>query len=114
MEAADFEIDVKIILRKKGTPRHAPALGRGVVELCRLVERKGSLNQAARAMGMAYSKAWRIMKQTEEAFGFPLLNRDGAHGSTLTPEGSELLRIYDAAQERLDTAACATLNDVMS
>ena len=38
--------------------------GRGVAMLCRGVRDDGSLNKAAKNMGMAYSKAWRIMKQT--------------------------------------------------
>ena len=67
---------------------------RGVMQLCVGVRELGSLNAAAKRMGMAYSKAWRIVKETEAAFGFKLLNRDGAHGSTLTPEGETLVGIY--------------------
>ena len=67
---------------------------RGIMQLCVGVSELGSLNAAAKRMGMAYSKAWRIVKDTEAAFGFPLLNRDGAHGSTLTPEGEALVGIY--------------------
>ena len=67
---------------------------RGVMQLCVGVRELGSLNAAAKRMGMAYSKAWRIVKETEAAFGFALLNRDGAHGSTLTEEGEALVEIY--------------------
>ncbi|MDO4182104.1 MAG: LysR family transcriptional regulator [Coriobacteriia bacterium] len=69
-------------------------LGRGVAELCQGVRDTGSLNAAAKGMHMAYSKAWRIVKDTEKALGFQLLNRDGAHGSTLTEEGMALLEAY--------------------
>ena len=75
--------------------------GRGIANLCRGVREKGSLNAAAKDMGMAYSKAWRIIKDTETALGFQLLIRDGAHGSSLTKEGSELLDIYASIQEKL-------------
>ena len=68
--------------------------GRGVAMLCRGVRDDGSLNKAAKNMGMAYSKAWRIMKDTESALGTTLLNRDGAHGSTLTEEGNLILDTY--------------------
>jgi molybdate transport system regulatory protein len=68
--------------------------GRGIADLCLGVREKGSLNAAAKGMHMAYSKAWRIIKETEAALGVQLLNRDGAHGSTLTEEGDRLLDAY--------------------
>ena len=58
--------------------------GRGIASLCLGVRETGSLNAAAKGMGMAYSKAWRIIKDTEAALDLQLLNRDGAHGSDLT------------------------------
>ena len=70
------------------------AFGRGVADLCLGVRETGSLNAASKHMGMAYSKAWRIMKDTESALGTTLLNRDGAHGSTLTEEGNLILDTY--------------------
>ena len=68
--------------------------GEGPCRLLGLVEELGSLRSAAASMGMAYSKAWRIMKDTESALGTTLLNRDGAHGSTLTEEGNLILDTY--------------------
>ena len=50
---------------------------------------------------MAYSKAWRIMKDTEAALGIQLLVRDGAHGSTLTDECITLLDAYSHMQKDL-------------
>ena len=41
--------------------------GRGVASLCLGVRTLGSLNAAAKEMKMAYSKAWRIVKETESA-----------------------------------------------
>ena len=73
---------------------HEGTLGKGVVTLLQGIVDQGSLNQAAKRIGMAYSKAWRIVKEAEAGFGFLLINRDGARGSTLTPEGERLLAIY--------------------
>jgi molybdate transport system regulatory protein len=70
-------------------------LGKGVATLLDGVKAKGSLNRAAKDIKMAYSKAWRIVKETEQGLGFDLISRDGARGSTLTPEGDELLTIYN-------------------
>jgi len=74
--------------------------GKGVATLLRGVEETGSLNAAAKRIKMAYSKAWRIVKETESGFGFLLINRDGARGSTLTKEGVKLLAAYEDAEAK--------------
>lgn len=79
--------------------------GRGVADLCLGVRTHGSLNAAAKHMGMAYSKAWRIIKDTEAALDVQLLNRDGAHGSELTEEGGRILDTYIAINNRLQAEA---------
>ena len=79
--------------------------GRGIASLCLGVRETGSLNAAAKGMGMAYSKAWRIIKDTEETLDVQLLLRDGAHGSTLTEDGNRLLDAYLAIEEHLSAEA---------
>ena len=77
--------------------------GRGIASLCLGVRETGSLNAAAKGMG--YSKAWRIIKDTEAALDLQLLNRDGAHGSDLTEAGNKLLDTYLAIEEKLQKEA---------
>ena len=79
--------------------------GRGIASLCLGVRETGSLNAAAKGMGMAYSKAWRLIKDTEAALDLQLLNRDGAHGSDLTEAGNKLLDTYLAIEEKLQKEA---------
>ena len=79
--------------------------GRGIASLCLGERETGSLNAAAKGMGMAYSKAWRIIKDTEAALDLQLLNRDGAHGSDLTEAGNKLLDTYLAIEEKLQKEA---------
>lgn len=105
MRSDEVSADIKVFISSKGQARHSPGLGRGVVELCERVERLGSLNKAAADMGMAYSKAWRIIKDTEETLDVQLLLRDGAHGSTLTEDGNRLLDAYLAIEEHLSAEA---------
>ena len=69
--------------------------GKGIATLLRGVEDHGSLNASAKKIHMAYSKAWRIVNETEASFGFNLIDRDGARGSKLTPEGKKLLGAYE-------------------
>ena len=77
--------------------------GEGPARLLHLVEETGSLRGAALSMGMAYTKALKIVKQAEAALGIPLTQRsaggkDGG-GSCLTPEGKEWLTRYDAYRD---------------
>lgn len=79
--------------------------GPGIAALCRGVQETGSLNAAAKSMGMAYSKAWRIIKETEAALNTQLLVRDGAHGSTLTDDGETLLNTFDQLRSEMQQAS---------
>ncbi|MCI2056111.1 MAG: LysR family transcriptional regulator [Oscillibacter sp.] len=74
--------------------------GPGIATLLHRVEEHHSLRAAAASMGMAYSKAWRIIRTAEDVFGCKLLastiggkNGGGAH---LTPQAEKLLSAYDA------------------
>lgn len=99
---------LKPIIRMAVTNQNSESnsqFGRGVASLCLGVRQLGSLNAAAKEMKMAYSKAWRIIKETEAALDMQLLNRDGAHGSTLTDEGNKLLDAYLEIDERLQKYA---------
>lgn len=87
--------------------------GRGIANLCLGVRETGSLNAAAKGMGMAYSKAWRIIKETEAALGVQLLNRDGAHGSTLTEAGDKILDAYIELDSRMNALAEEALKKLL-
>ena len=76
-------------------------LGKGVITLMRNVEETGSLNQAAKKMDMAYSKAWRIMKNTSDALGCELVESVRPKGSVLTDEGKLLLELYEKMEIHL-------------
>ena len=83
--------------------------GPGVAMLLGHIRETGSIRRASQAMGMAYSKAWTILRQAEAAFGAPLLatatgGRSGG-GAVLTPLGESLLTRYDTLCARLE--ACA-------
>lgn len=87
----------------QSTDRDLPgAFGHGCVLLLEGVEEFKSLNRAAKSLGMAYSKAWRIVKEAEAQLGVRLLDRDGARGSTLTPEGKRALDAYNQLQSEID------------
>ena len=73
--------------------------GDGPCRLLSLVEQTGSLRSAAMEMGMAYTKAMKLLHHAEETVGEPLTVRstggkDGG-GSRLTPRGKELVERYE-------------------
>lgn len=105
-----LEAHVRLFIRNPKSDSDSE-FGRGIAELCRGVRQHGSLNAAAKAMGMAYSKAWRIIRDTEEALGLQLLERDGAHGSTLTKQADVLLDAYFSLSESLSAEAQAAYRE---
>ena len=86
--------------------------GEGPARLLRGVEEQGSLRAAAMTMGMAYTKAMKLVKQAEASLGYPLIARttggkDGG-GSILTPEGKRWLLTYEAYRD-----ACVKSNQAL-
>ncbi len=84
--------------------------GQGIYDLLVLTDETGSLRQAARTMGMAYSKAWTIMREAEAHFGLKLLERQAGGpsggGSVLTDDARQVLLhfkgLIDEADAMLD------------
>ena len=101
-----MKIDCRIYIRDDEGNK---VLGRGPCELLERVERCGSLNAASKEMGMAYSKAYRIIKGAELALGFPLLERTtggrNGGGSLVTETGRECIRRYSLLDEKINRFA---------
>lgn len=72
--------------------------GPGVCRLLEIVEEEHSLRKAALSMNMAYSKAWKIVKNAEEELGFELLStkiggKEGG-GAVLTDKAKKIVSDY--------------------
>lgn len=72
--------------------------GPGICQLLMKIDETGSMHQAAALMGLAYSKAWKMMKTTERGLGFALTERvSGGRkggGSRVTAEGRRMMEKY--------------------
>ena len=83
--------------------------GPGVLSLLRLVQKYKSLSIASKKMNLSYSKAYKMVKGSEEALGFKLLNRKigglGGGGSTLTPECVKFIDKYSDFSKEIDEKA---------
>ena len=91
MNPLTYQLSLVLFLQKK-------SFGPGPMMLLQGVEETGSLQKSAASMGMAYSKAWKLIRELEELWGFPLLYRHsgGAKGggSILTQKAKMLLETY--------------------
>ena len=102
----DLRLTVTLrLLDGEGQRRFGP----GVAALLEEVREKRSLRAAAGSMGMAYSKAWRIVRDAEAALGRKLLDstfggRNGG-GAVLTPEAEALLEAYRALRDEVGAYA---------
>lgn len=89
--------------------------GPGVAALLRRVEEQHSLRAAAMSMGMAYSKAWTIMKQAEQNLCFPLLQSStggkNGGGAVLTDEAKKILLAYEDYCKKLNASSEALFRE---
>lgn len=83
--------------------------GPGVAELLKRVKEHRSLRSAAISMGMAYSKAWTVIKTAEKELGFSLLvsTTGGKHGggATLSTKADAILAAYEEYRAKLQAYA---------
>ena len=80
--------------------------GDGRARLLELIEKRGSLQQAAKEFEMSYRNAWGYLGQLERAAGFRFVQRapgGGPHGGMrLTPEAKRFLARYRRFRDGLD------------
>lgn len=92
-------------------------IGRGKVELLRLVQESGSINAAAKGMGVNYRRAWFLLETLQLCFEEPLYTteRGGAAqgGTKLTALGNELVTRYATHVATLDQAAAPFIDWVV-
>lgn len=95
----DKDLHLKLTVRLY-TDNNQRCFGPGIATLLHRVQEHRSLRAAAASMGMAYSKAWRIIRTAEGVFGCKLLSSTigGQHGggAVLTDQAVRLLDAYDA------------------
>ncbi|MBN2803903.1 MAG: LysR family transcriptional regulator [Deltaproteobacteria bacterium] len=75
-----------------------------IMELLFIVDEIGSLNAAAKKLGVSYSHSWNMLNKLNCQLGTPVVitRRGGAGGgiAKLTPEGKFLLRRYEVIRDK--------------
>ncbi|MET0636931.1 MAG: ModE family transcriptional regulator [Chitinophagaceae bacterium] len=83
---------------------NARFFGPGPVELLQLIEQTGSINQAAKAMGMSYKKAWEMVNRINEQAIKPLVvtsaGGEKGGGSTISDEAKALMAYHKDLRDR--------------
>lgn len=90
--------------------------GEGPCRLLRGVQETGSLRAAAGSMGLAYTKALKILRRAEEVSGVSLVistvGGKGGGGSVVSPEGLALLERYERFRDTCIRDNARTFRDV--
>jgi molybdate transport system regulatory protein len=90
---------VKVLLVTDGE-RGLPFCGPGMVRLLEMIGKTGSVREAVDAMGISYSKGWKLLSRLEEYLQISVVDRQqggkGGGKSALTPEGMQFLEKHTA------------------
>ena len=101
-DSLSLQLRLRIVCSKK------IALGPGKVELLKLIEETGSLNKAAKRMGMSYMRAWTLVQTMNECFREPVViaERGGRAGGGMkvTETGRRALVLY----QKIEFTACSS------
>jgi molybdate transport system regulatory protein len=86
-----------------------PFLGDGRYRLLMAVRQNGSINAAAKALGISYRKAWAQLQALEEISPVPLLERrTGGRGggeTHLTEHAIDLMQRFESLRLQVNSAA---------
>jgi len=100
-----FNVRSKVWLEFQGKP----FLGDGRYRLLAAVEAGGSINAAAKQLGISYRKAWSQLQAMEERAPFPLLVRrfggKGGGETLLTAEAAALLTEFRQLRDHVNRQA---------
>jgi len=84
------------------------AIGPGKADLLEAVGGTGSIRDAAESLGMSYMRAWKLIREMNEAFRDPVVEsmRGGNErgGATLTESGRRVVAVYRAMEKKATAA----------
>ena len=75
-------------------------MAEGRMALLEAIAETGSINQAAKQMGMSYKTAWSKLRSTEMHLQTKVVHSDKANGTRLTSDGKELLDTYKQLKDQ--------------
>ncbi len=92
------EVELQIHVKTDGNLLVTPER----IKLLKLIQKNGSLNTAAKELGISYNKAWKLIDAMYAASGKDIVEKlrggKGGGGATLTKYGMLIIKEYDAMQ----------------
>ncbi|ADL08217.1 winged helix-turn-helix domain-containing protein [Thermosediminibacter oceani] len=105
-----MEIKYKIWIEHEGKQ----VFGDGIYRLLQLVEKYGSINQAAAAQKMSYRQAWGKIKKIEKRLGVKLLERhrggENGGGAVLTETGKAMMSRYGELVDKIESLLASQIS----
>ncbi|NQU74505.1 MAG: LysR family transcriptional regulator [Candidatus Omnitrophica bacterium] len=109
-----MKVKSKIWLEKNGEL----VIGEGKSRLLKVINQTGSINKAAKKMGVSFRHAWGCLTAIEKRLGVKLIERSrggrGGGGSILTPAAKRLIRKYDKLRDSVITFTDAAYKRISS
>jgi molybdate transport repressor ModE-like protein len=81
-----------------------------LLRLLTAIHSEGAISQAAKTLGLSYRNVWGLLREAENVFGTPLLQKHRGRGATLTQPGTALLW----ANRRINARLSPTLESLSS
>lgn len=109
--------DLKLELRSSQRvvdERNRIVIAEGRMALLEAIVATGSINQAAKSMGMAYKSAWSKIRSTEAHLKRKIVHSDTSKGTRLTQAGQELLNKYQMLKQQCRAADDAVFDTVFN
>ena len=93
-----------------------PVLGQGRIKILWAIDAHGSINAAAKSLGMSYRGAWDRIRATEKRLGRPLLEKKtggrAGGGSRLTPFARDLMDRFESLHSRVAREADRAFEEI--
>lgn len=104
MNRSSDEAEVAVALGLGGTVRIGPRVlaVSDLMVVFAAIERTGSVQGFADALGLSYRAAWARLQAYEAALGRPLVRKTRGHGTALTEFGAALAEAFSAAASGLE------------
>jgi molybdate transport system regulatory protein len=100
LKKGDFSVNGSLWLEGNGIRFFGP----GPVELLERIEKTGSINQAAKQMGMSYKKAWALVNNLNVMTSHPLVitstGGEKGGGSTISEDARQMITWHRQLRER--------------
>jgi molybdate transport system regulatory protein len=111
-------VTIRLDLAEKAEEPRMGRIGPGKIALLEAVSLQGSISAAARAQGLSYRRAWRMVDEMNRLFAAPLVEAEagGVKGgkAQVTATGTHLLKAYRAIEAEAQEFGARELSRIVA